>query len=580
MPKIEIYRDAFFELLRGTVGSEESTEPVTLSDEELEERLTVAKAELDDVDEAEGLLKIELNDTNRPDLWSTAGLARALRSYRTGTHTSYAGFSTADTTGEHGDRVVEVDANIKPYRPYVAAFAVSGKAIDEPALKDIIQTQEKLCWNFGQKRKSIAMGVYRSDLLTYPVRYRGADPDSTRFVPLAEEREMSLREILTEHPKGRDFGSIVEDFPVFPFLEDAEGQVLSFPPVINSAGLGAVEVGDRELFIEMTGTDLKALLLAVSIVACDLQDLGHEVLPVKTVYPYDTEFGREIVSPYYFQTGVDIAPNDVAAMLGERLSIPQISEALDRMGLAYAIEGERIAVTAPPYRNDFLHPVDVIEDIMIGHGTNSFEPILPDEFTPGRLSSEEQFGRRVKEIMIGMGYQEMIYNYLGSRRDYVERMCIAPDELVRIANPMTENYEFVRNSILPSLLNTESVSAHAVYPHAFFEVGKIARRDESDNQGCVTRNALGFFESDRNVGFNEVSARVQALCYYLGVEIEPAEREDPRFISGRCAAVTVEGREIGLYGEIHPEVLERWGIEMPCAACEIDLDEVLEYQEA
>jgi phenylalanyl-tRNA synthetase beta chain len=568
--KIDVNKDALFTLLGESMNMDE-----------LEELLIVAKAELDDIDEDEGLLKIELNDTNRPDLWSTVGLARALRSYRTATHPSYPWSSQSSDATDTDNRIVEVYANIEPYRPYVAAFAVTGVAIDEPSLLDLIQTQEKLCGNFGQKRKAIAMGVYRSDILEYPVRYRGADPDATRFIPLQEEREMSLREIIKEHPKGQEFGSIVESFPVFPFLEDANGDVLSFPPVINSAHLGAVEVGDENLFIEMTGTDIRSLLLAISIVACDLADLGHTILPVKTVYPYDTEFGREIVSPYYFQEGVSASIEDVRKMLGESLSEKQIGEAFNRMGLDFSESEQQkpgtkcYSVTVPPYRNDFLHPVDMIEDIMIGHGIQRFEPVLPAEFTAGRLSREEQFGRRVKSVMIGMQFQEMIYNYLGSHKNYIERMCIESDALVQIENPMTENYEFVRNSVLPSLLETESVSAHAVYPHATFEIGKVTLRDESDNQGSVTRNHLGFLESDGNVGLNEVSARVQAVFFYLNLEFDPAEVDDSRFIAGRCAAIIVEGEQVGVYGEMHPQVLTNWGIQMPCSACEINLDALL-----
>jgi phenylalanyl-tRNA synthetase beta chain len=64
-----------------------------------------------------------------------------------------------------------------------------------------------------------------------------------------------------------------------PFLTDTNGEVLSFPPVINSARVGAVEEGDRTLFVELTGTDLESLLLACAIVACDLADAGHTDAP-------------------------------------------------------------------------------------------------------------------------------------------------------------------------------------------------------------------------------------------------------------------------------------------------------------
>ncbi len=154
MPKIEIYEEPFYRALGKKYG-----------DEELIELLTAAKAELDEHLKDEGLLKIELNDTNRPDLWSMVGLARQLNIYLGEPIAGYDFFSTKDELKDHGSRVVEVDAALKGIRPYFAAFVARGKAIDEPQLKDLIQTQEKLCWNYGRRRSSISMGVYRADLI-------------------------------------------------------------------------------------------------------------------------------------------------------------------------------------------------------------------------------------------------------------------------------------------------------------------------------------------------------------------------------------------------------------------------------
>ena len=561
MPKIEVYQD----VLLNFCGKKMSTE-------ELEDILIVAKAELDEVDEQEGILKIELNDTNRPDLWSTAGLGRQVRIYTTGTVPSYPFFSKPDSFSDTGERTVEVDPALKSIRPYVAAFAVTGKPIDEATLKDLIQTQEKLCWNYGQKRKTIAMGVYRSDLISYPVKFTAADPDKTEFIPLQMEKSLSLRRILSEHPKGQDFGDIVENFPLFPFLTDSNGDVLSFPPIINSSQIGAVEVGDSNLFIEMTGTEIRSLLVAISIVACDLADSGYTILPVKTVYPYDTEFGREITAPYYFQKPVSVEINAANKLLGEQLTVEEAAEYAGKMGLSASVEEDSIQIRVPEYRNDFLHQVDVIEDIMIGRGMNTFQPIMPSEFTPGRLCIEEEFARKVKDLMIGLEYQEMVFNYLGSRRDFIDRMCISGDDVVQIANPMTENYEFVRNSILPNLLSSEAVSAHAVYPHKIFEIGKVSFKDPEDNHGSVTRNYLGFFLADREAGFNEASAQITALFFFLSRSYTLKESEDPRYIPGRSGDIIYLDKKIGVFGEIHPQVLENWGIQMPCTACEIDLD--------
>ncbi len=565
MPKIEVNREKFY----GLIGK-------SYTDDELEAILPCAKAELDDFDNDEGILKIELNDTNRPDLWSTVGLARQLRVYEGGKNPGYNFFSNSEKALDAGKRIVKVDPGIKATRPFMAAFAVTGKVIDDTTLKDLIQTQEKLCWNYGRKRKSIAMGVYRSDLFKYPVMYKAADPDKTKFIPLGMDKELTLREIIKEHPKGQEFGHIVENDLKYPFITDAEGKVLSFSPVINSSEIGAVEVGDENLFIELTGTDLPSLILTASIVACDLADDGFTILPVRVEYSYETELGTSITTPYYFQKSMTADIKYARKLLGSDLSAEQMKNALNRMGIKTSIEGEEIRIEVPEYRNDFLHSVDIIEDIMMGCGMDSFGPIMPSDSTVGRISPEEEFARRAKDILIGLGFQEMIYNYLGSRKDYIEKMNITGDKLIQIINPMTESYEFVRASIIPSLMNSESVSGNAVYPHNIFEIGKVAFLDSDDNSGTVTKNSLGFFSADRSEGYNQVSSSVSAVFYYLNKEYELVELDDPRFIKGRSAQIVYRGKNVGVFGEVSPQVLENWGIQMPATCCEIDLDILME----
>ncbi len=205
------------------------------------------------------------------------------------------------------------------------------------------------------------------------------------------------------------------------------------------------------------------------------------------------------------------------------------------MGSDVRVQGDLLIVAPPEYRNDFLHAVDAIEEIMIGRGMESFEPVMPRDFTVGRISVAEQYSRRVRDTMVGLGYQEMIYGYLGAKRDFVERMCRDIADLVEIANPMSESADVVRNSILPNLLSSESVSAHASFPHRIFEVGKVTVQDERENSGTRTFNGLGFLIADREAGFNDVDAHVLALFYYLGKEPRLQPLEDPRFIPGRAA---------------------------------------------
>lgn len=561
MPKIEVYEERFYSMIGRSF-----THP------ELEEILSVAKGELDEVDPDEGILKLELNDTNRPDLWSTAGLARQLRIYLGGEIPRYPFFSRPGETQDHGGRTVEVDPALQEIRPYITAFAVKGPALDDIDIEDIIQSQEKLCWAYGRRRRSIAMGVYRSELISYPVQYLAADPDKTRFQPLDGDREMSLREINREHPKGLEFGHITEGFPLFPFLRDAQGGVLSYPPVINSHRIGAVEEGDSALFIELTGTEINPLLLATSIVACDFADMGYTVLPVQIRYPFDTPYGREITTPFYFQEPQEAELAAAAKLLGEEFPPDEAVGFLARMGCSAQARDGIVRLDPPEYRNDFLHGVDIIEDLMIGRGMDSFAPVTPQDFTVGRLSDSENYNRRVLALMVGLGYQEMIFNYLGSRRDFVDKMQLGETDIIRIANPMSENYEYLRNSILPNLLMAESVSGNAAYPHNIFEIGKIARLDKAENYGTRTIDSLGFLSASAEAGFNGINSQVAALLWNLQVDYSLSESEDPRFIPGRAAEIRVQGEKAGVFGELHPQVLENWNIQMPCTAAEINLN--------
>jgi phenylalanyl-tRNA synthetase beta chain len=373
MPKIEVNERSFY----GYLGERPA-------DAELAALLESAKGELKE--HAEGVLKIELNDTNRPDLWSSPGLARQLKAIRGRFPPAYAFLSSKAKSLPVGERVIEVDARLRDIRPFIAAFAVRGKKVTEPMLLDIIEAQETLCRNYGRKRKSIAMGVYREELMSYPVRYRAADRKRTKFVPLEMSEELDLDQILARHPKGVEFGWIIKDFPLFPFLEDSRGGVLSMPPVINSARIGAVGGGAERLFVERTGTDLDTLLHATSIAACDFQDMGFEVLPVTVKYPYDTRYGREVTTPYYFQVAVSCSVAGASKLLGVELGGADAVASLKKAGLEVSARGDLVTVMPPPYRNDFLHAVDVIEEIMIGRGMGSFEPVWPRDFTIGRVS--------------------------------------------------------------------------------------------------------------------------------------------------------------------------------------------------
>ena len=575
MPKIEVNEKLFFNLLEKKYDYDT-----------LEKKLTYAKAELDEKPDMsqspdERVIKIELNDTNRPDLWSTNGVARQLKIHQGGKTADYSSFlSTKDNIKDCGGRFITVDPELKDIRPYMVAFIINGKAIDDPMLKDIIQTQEKLCWNFGRKRKSISMGVYRVADVKFPCHYKAVDPDKTSFVPLTFDSPMTCRQILTDHPKGKDFGWILQDFKKFPLLTDDTNEVLSMAPIINSATLGNVQVGDTGLMVELTGDNMENLMLAANIVACDFADVGYTIEPIEVRHPYDTCFGKNVVAPFYFQPTTKATRKHINKLLGTNFDDATIMDALTRMGSKVvskkiADDDNEYTLSPAPYRNDFLHEVDIIEDVMIGTCLETYEPETPSDFTIGRLLPITYLSRKAKTLMVGLGYQEMIFNYVGSKKDFIDNMLLDASKVIEIANPMSENYQFVRSDILSSLLRAESKSANAIYPHKIFEIGKVAYLCDEENTGTRTRQCLGFVTAESSANFNTAASEVSSILYFLDMAYEVKESSDPRFIPGRQAAICYKGKQIGVFGEIHPQVLENWGIVVPAFGGELDLEEVM-----
>ena len=565
MPKIDVSKN----ILRKLLGRK-------CDREFLENYLPYAKAEYEDEDDK--FLKIELNDTNRPDLWSSAGLARQLKSVLKKSIKKYDFFSNSKKSADSGNRLFVVDSSRPSIRPYSVGFAIKGKKLDNDSLKFIIDLQEKIHGNYGRKRRSISMGFYRSNLINYPVIYKGVDPDKTTFTPLFEEKEMNLREVLEKTEKGREFGYIIKDLDKYPFLVDRKDRVLSMPPVINSNDVGALQCGDDEIFVELNGVYLRQVLLVANMLCCDLSDLGFEILPMKVEFPEETEFGKIITVPYYFQEPIKCSLREIEDTLGTKMSAERAMRCLEKMGVRAKASGKSSIVVFPPeYRNDYLSVRDVIEDIAIGYGYNNFKREPLSDFNIGRLTNTEILSRRIQNILTSAGFTEIISNYLSSEDDYITKMNGNADECIIIQNPMSLNFRVVRPSVLPSLLRLETESQNAAYPHLVFECGKICLKDKDSIDGVSTFDSLGILESSNDANINKCVSVLEALMYYLEIKYELKAVFDSRFIKGRSANICVDGKVVGILGEICPEVLDNWQLTMPCYAIEINMNRILEY---
>lgn len=566
-----------------------------LADDALVTALAAAKAEWKGVDEVTGQWRIELNDTNRPDLWGTEGIARQLRSLLDGKPRKYPVFAPPRSAPKC--RIV-VDARLRAVRPYIAAVRARGVAVTEPMLVALIQTQEKLAEGFGKRRRDASVGLYRAGKIRWPVAYQAVPRDSSPFVPLGAEQAMTPAEILVRHPKGVAYRAILEGHDVVPILRDAGGDVLSLAPIINSRALGEVQPGDDDLLVEVTGTNLRSVILVCNIFAANLTDRGFRCEPVAIAYPWETEAGSEVVTPRDFADTMTVDLDAMAALLTGRQAdgsprtpceAAEVRSRLERYGCRVAAAGKgRLAVTCPPWRMDYLHPVDACEDYAMARGYGSFQARQEVGFTVGRLDATTRLTDRVRDHLIGAGFEETIGNVLTDLRTIRDAVRIgAPlPEPVRLANPTSEAVAAMRDRLLPGLLRLEGKSPRAAYPHRIFEVGDVQRTDPPHPHGSHTGLHCAATWAAPQVAFSDLHALLEALSRYLGwdVRLEAADfglrvdmGDGPKllspgpYIEGRCAKIRFGAEKRGWIGEIHPEVLDAFGIRTPVVAFEVSL---------
>jgi len=570
MPTISIFREDFESLVAGGTRAKRSA-----TMERLDDWLMLVKGELKEHVAETGELRIELQDSNRPDLWCCEGIARQIRIKQEGKLKPYTFFSKKPT------RRVIVGPAMENVRPYVAACMAKGYRVTAEGLAQLIQTQEKLADIYGHKRKTVSIGLYQLQRIQFPVTYELVKPDEARFTPLGMETVMTLSEILMVHPKGLEHGHILAGHERIPILRDAAQQVLSFPPIINSREIGEVQPGDDQLFVEVTGTDLSMVVLTLNIFAANLADRGAAIEPIEVVYSKKTSLGKRVVTPQDLGQSRTIPIKTIEQALGQKLGAQAVKEALQVYG--YEVTGGDGSVRAklPPYRQDLMHAMDVVEDVAISRGYVEFSPVMPAQFTVGGLSKIEQTSDRARNFMVGMGFQEIISNILGAPEQYRDWMRLAGTpwgETVEVDNVMSLSFSCLRQWMLPSLLRVEAASSRAFYPHRLFESGEVAIPDPNHDLGSRTETVLGAMIAHAAAHFSEIHSCLDVLFYHFGKDYRLEPVAHPSFLEGRAGKITAGGETLGVIGEVHPEVLERWQIGVPVVAFDVNLSRLLEHQ--
>ena len=494
---------------------------------------------------------------DRPDLYSVEGAARGLRAFMG----FEPGMKTYGVTKSDID--VFIDPSVSEVRPYFLCGVVKGVDIDDNFLKSIMEMQEKLHTTIGRKRKKLAIGIHDLDKVKAPFTYRLAEPRSIRFVPLAKTEEMDMEEILTKHEKGRDYAHLLKGYSQYPIILDKDNHVLSFPPIINGS-LTTVTTETKNLFIDVTGFDRKAVKGALDIVATALAERGGKIESV-TMHSGSDAFQ----SPDFTPANYNISAAECNKYLGTKLSPEDMVKALNRMGLDASSDGDTVKATVPPYRLDIMHKVDIFEDVAVGYGFENFGSTYKLTQTSGGLEPVNSFSESIRDVMIGLGFMEVTTLTLINDKDEYETSKLPWLDNVRVLNPATEDVTCLRTYLMPSLINILRHNKHRDLPQRIFEVGNVVRNNLTEAHLCA-------METASKVSFTGIKSVTESILRELGVQYELKPTEIKTFIDGRGAEIYYNGKSIGMFGEMAIDVVTGYEITHPISFVEIDLGPIIE----
>lgn len=523
----------------------------------------------------------------RPDMFDPAGLARTLRGYL-GEFVGPVEYELAPASITVTAQAALMDKQSPDYRP-IRCAVVRGAQLDDDRIKVLMKLQENLHWAMGRDRKRASIGVY--DLATFQpekgIEYRLVGPEEVRFSPLGKKEPATPRQVLEEHPKGMAYAHLLEQKSRYPLLvahrSDGSEVVMSLIPIINSENTKVTQ-DSQDLIIDVTGLDDRLIEKILNTILTSILELCPEARGERVLIK--TEGGEEFPSPDLTPQAVEFDTTLPARRVGIEVDSEQVKHLLQKMGHGLKSGGngsQTVTVQVPAYRNDILHPVDLVEDVAIAYGYHNIVPSLVPTFTVGEETPRSALMNRARQALTGHGFLEVLTLILSNQADQFEKLGrLDRSQHVVLAHPISQDQTLIRTSILPGLLDTLSVNTDQPLPQKIFEVGRISMLDPSQEVGAREHLRVSAALIGSRVDFAEIKAIVESLLRELrfpeGGEcraLDPGHEYHGTFIPGRGASIGRDGVEWVVFGELHPQVLENFTLGYPAAVLEVLLESLL-----
>ncbi len=537
-----------------TLNKQQLESKIGKMDESMQNKISMFGTPIEEVTDTEVLVEIF---PNRPDLLSFQGFTRALITYF-----KKPGLQKYKTEKPEKDYRVIIDKSVKKVRPFTACAIVKNLKLNDEKIKEIIDIQEKLHASYGRNRKKLAIGIYPLEQIKLPITFMALPPEEIKFQPLDFPRKINGRQILSQHPAGKEYGDLLKNVEVFPIFQDANKEILSMPPIINSDKTGKINEKTKEIFIECSGFHLGYLKKTLNMIVTAFADMGGKI------YQMEVQDSKKYFSPDLEPEKMIFSIENINKTLGLNLSEKEVRKLLEKMG----ITTEKNNALIPAYRTDILHEIDLTEEVAIAYGYDNFKPEIPEISTIGQEDKTAILKRKISEVLIGLGLLEISTFHLSTKEKQFKKLNVKEfhPQMIEVVDSKTEN-NILRTSLLSHNISVLSENLDSEYPQKIFELGKVFYSDDNEETQIGEKENLGISICYEKANFTGIKQILDYLMRMFEKEYEIQEIDNPSFIKGRCGEIMIDGKSVGVLGEISPTVLKNNKIKMPVASLEIGI---------
>ena len=274
-------------------------------------------------------------------------------------------------------------------------------------------------------------------------------------------------------------------------------------------------------------------------------------------------------------TVLKLEPEKINDLLGTDVELPEMVRILEKLG--FGVEGD--SVTVPSWRGDVVGMADLAEEVARFHGYNKIPCTLQrGETTQGGYSEEQKLEQKLGTVCRAMGYDEIItYSFISPT--YYDKIRWAADDprrkSMKICNPLGEDTSIMRTTVLPSMLEILTRNYNFRNKSArLYELGRtyFEREDGLADEPKVL--SLGAYGS--GMDFFQLKGAVEAILKDVRAEDMTFEavKDNPSYHPGRCAKVLAGGKEIGVFGQIHPLAAQNYGVDEALYCAELSFDAI------